>query len=433
MVAGCEKPASKLSMLDGTTYQGDATPRQVMNVTMIGRYKLHFFKSNDGEMKCSLTLTIHDGLHGWGQPQVTQLKGLTFETEQGLNKDEVVIVRADQCIASAPASIATGQVPDSLILVDANSYEIKLHKVASSKTATAGSRPAQAKIAPTILMPREKFEEIVGKPAVTGEQIAKTFADAFGFSLWDFIGTLQTDEFALPEARKDPIQDLFQANYMKIQAAFNPDYESPWMPSLVCDLSKYGVSNPKPGVWQSDLIHHLWLLTRREGITNLSFAEYKTPDSQIRAFFAGDRLFLLTEYIPARVRTFDPGAWSKRFLQIEGGAPLLVRTNINTPTPSNDAPLDLANSTFASEWRGGTNVSVLGTNYFAQLVSDQPRYGTSSSYTLQLVIGDAGFFYPLTVKDTAERREHQKRAHARFDAERDAFMRDLIMQKLIRK
>ena len=104
-----------------------------MGVEMIGRYKLNFHKGADGSMKCSMTLTIHDGNRGWGQPQVTELKGLTFETGQGLNKDEVVIVRADECTALAPGTIAEGKVPDWLVMFDENSYEIKLNKVTSSR------------------------------------------------------------------------------------------------------------------------------------------------------------------------------------------------------------------------------------------------------------------------------------------------------------
>jgi len=132
MVAGCEKPSSQLAVLDGVTYVGDAAPRKVMGVSMIGRYKLKFSKAADGQMKCSLTLTIHDGLRGWGQPEVTELKGLTFETSQGLNHDEVVIIRADQCTALAPGSIVSGQIPDSLTMFDENSYEIKLTKAPSA-------------------------------------------------------------------------------------------------------------------------------------------------------------------------------------------------------------------------------------------------------------------------------------------------------------
>ena len=420
---------SGLAVLDGVTYVGDAASRKVMGVSMVGRYKLKFSKAADGKMKCSLTLTIHDGLRGWGQPEVMELKGLTFETGQGLNHDEVVIIRADRGTVLAPGNIAAGQVPDSLTLddVDLENYEVKLTKVASSTKAKGDSGQAQVKIAPTVLMPRQRFEEIIGKPVATSEQIGKDFADAFGFSLWGFIGMLRTDQFALPEEKKDPIQQLCQANYKRIQAAFNLKYETPWMPELVGDLSKYGVSNFDPGVWQSDMIYHLWLLTRKEGITtNLVFTEYATSNSKIRAFYVEDRLFLMAEYLPARVPSSDWPDWLNRFSQIEGGAPLLVRKNIGlpkNPTPPPDDPMDLYNSLLASADERGMHVSVLGTNYFGQLVSSQARY--SSSYALQLVIGDASFFYPLAIKSTEERWKHRMQSDAQFNANRDELMRQI--------
>ena len=125
-ITGCDRPSAKLAVLDGVTYIGDAQPREVMGVPMFGRYKLKFSKGAEGQMKCSLTVMIHDGVHGWGQPEVTEIKNLLFE--QGV-EDRMLLHRDPEI--SAPGSIKSGQVPDSLTMFNENLDEIKLSKISS--------------------------------------------------------------------------------------------------------------------------------------------------------------------------------------------------------------------------------------------------------------------------------------------------------------
>ena len=146
------------------------------------------------------------------------------------------------------------------------------------------------------------------------------------------------------------------------------------------------VSYYSPGVWNKDIIYHVWLLTRNLGVTNVSFAHYKTPNSKIRAFYSSDKLILMIEYCPTQVSTGDWSSWSNRFYQLNGGDPVMIRTNIGLPAqpnpPSTD-PLNLSCSRFVYEANGVLNVSIRGTNYFAQLVAWGPQ---SSPTTLKTAL-----------------------------------------------
>ena len=282
MVAGCEKPASKLSVLDGVTYVGDAAPRKVMGVSMIGRYKLKFSKGADGEMKCSLALTIHDGLRGWGQPEVTELKGLTFETNQGLNHDEVVIIRADKCTALAPGSIVSGQVPDSLTMFNENSDEIKLTKsgspakndqanvVSRTPTNTVTTLAAEPALPKEISISRAAFEARYGKPLFTEDEFDAVFKGLYGIGLDQFLAMLGTNYFGVLPERRDALaealrifgnkSDSFRESYTAIVPHLLPGKEI--LDNLDKNLSDLGIRTEGRGV------------TKFEKLTGLSKSEY---------------------------------------------------------------------------------------------------------------------------------------------------------------
>ena len=233
LVAGCDKPASKLAVLDGTIYTGNASPRTVMGVSMYGHYKLSFSKGADGDMKCFLTTTIHDGNQGWGQPETTEMKNLLFED----GVDGAVLIHRDPEI-SAPGILKSGQVPDTMQTYNENLDPIQLTRVETSQTKKE-PKLAPVKVTPTVLMSRDKFEEIVGQPFETSDDINTNFALEFGVSLSGLAGLMSEDNFALMEQYKDKIQERYQANYKRIHATIHTE-DLP--EDLVADLSKYGVS-----------------------------------------------------------------------------------------------------------------------------------------------------------------------------------------------
>lgn len=431
-VTGCDKPSAKLAVLDGVTYIGDAQPRQVMGVTMFGRYKLKFSKDAEGQMKCSLTVTIHDGVHGWGQPEVTEIKNLLFE--QGV-EDRMLLHRDPEI--SALGSIKSGQVPDSLTMFNENLDEIKMSKV---NVSAGAEEKKSAKIPPTVLMTREKFEGIFGKPSLTSDEVDKIFQDNLGYTLTEFVGAMSKNNFDLPEESRERFGKPLPSNYDKfeqLKTAFNRIYadtlpnrtQADTLPDRLKDLCWHGIADFKSEHknWSDYMIYHLWLITRQQGITNVSFAEYGTSDSRIRAFFVGDKLFLMFEYRTKQVPSSDWSAWTNRFFQIEGGAPLLVRTNIGlpeNPTPSKEAPLNLCSSYFVWEGNYPRNVSILGTNYFAQLVSNGEQYGPDSEkHKTDLIIGDASFLYPIAIEDTGDNWRFEKHYAAQRQADTDAILR----------
>jgi hypothetical protein len=422
IVAGCEKPSSKLAVLDGVTYVGDAQPRMVMGVSMFGRYKLQFLKGENGKMKCSLTVTVHDAMAGWNEPKVTEISDLIFEN----GADDRILIHRNLEI-SAPGIIKSGQIPDSLTMFNENFDEIHLTRTSTVEEANGNSEQVRVKIAPTVLMSRERFEEIFGKPSETSEQFDTNYAGIFGYSLWDLIGMMSAERFALPEENKERVHKPFEeASYKKTYASF-PDEQNGFpnvIPQLVSDLSRYGVEPFSPGDWEKDRIYQSWFLSRNQGITGISFAEYLTSDSKLRAFYVEDRLFVLVEYRPKKVPSSDWSGWSNRFLQIEGSEPLLVRTNIGLPTnpkPPPQDPLNLCSSDLVYENYPIANVSFLGTNYFGQLVSDSPSY--SATHATELIIGDASFLYPLTIEDTEKEWRFTKKVAAKNQADTEAILR----------
>ncbi len=236
-----------------------------------------------------------------------------------------------------------------------------------------------------------------------------------------------------------------------------PDFDWADIHATLCHLSQE--RDYDGGV--SRLLYFLWFLEQNRAVSDLSFAEYSLPGSMIMVFYQGQRVFLIREYfnypsllskadvlknypellkatanwIPYKqglslsighllfardsvdgpVRRIDMSdikdlntilhnEWAafaiKRFTTIEGHLPLMVRTNersVSVSSPQHEDPLDLVDFFLAHGSSITDNVSMLGTNYFGQLVRlskepDGSRYG--------LWIGATRVFYPLTVEAT---------------------------------
>ena len=317
----------------------------------------------------------------------------------------------------------------------------------SALTPTNGNNTSiqQANIAktkepvPPILMSRSEFEKVFGSPSVTSDQFNQTFKDKYGLSLWDFISYLKVDDYAMLDGYKEKVKQLVKdrKNLDKgdmaalIKCLADGDSATvgsdTWPP---CDWFH-------PGSWENDIIYELWLITRNQGVENVSYAEYQTDDSKIRAFYLGDKLLLMIENRAAIVskgnwnprtdeyvdKDTDWSAWRQRFQQIEGGDPISVRTNLDYP--SNSAlrpkdPLQLYDSCLLPSDLSNANVTFLGTNYFGQLVGYD--YTQTQAYT-HLIIGDASFLYPLILKNSEEQRHSDEAFYASRHAEMDELNR----------
>ena len=94
-----------------------------MGVLMYGRYKLSFSKNENGQIKCFMTTTIHDGERGWGQPEVEEMKDLIFED----GVDGAVLLHLNPEI-SCPGVLKSGQIPDTMKTFNERYDEITLKR-----------------------------------------------------------------------------------------------------------------------------------------------------------------------------------------------------------------------------------------------------------------------------------------------------------------
>ena len=129
LTTGCDSANKKLSVLDGTTFVGDAPPTRIMGALMYGHYQLSFSKNEKGRIQCFLTTTIHDGQYGWGQPAVEEIKNLIFR--EGVDSYGVkgFDFCSDRIIKTTDIrAVQSGQAPDKMTIFNEQSDEITLKR-----------------------------------------------------------------------------------------------------------------------------------------------------------------------------------------------------------------------------------------------------------------------------------------------------------------
>jgi TM2 domain-containing membrane protein YozV len=369
-------------------YEGTAEPRRVMGVLMTGKWTVAVFKHKNGVLKCKCTLRSYDDQSGWNEPrsETVELAKSSGE-EAGKFKLDATGKNLFQNVIFNEISFESGSIKEAF-LYDNDTVEVALKQTQGPDSPT----PAPA-ITSTALITKDAFEKIVGKPYETSDQVEASFAAKNGSTLRDWLNKLDKNQFKA-----------------------SPD-----------DQGEYSAGHSISGVninSRSELAerwndYYYWWIYRREGITNATFANYRTEQSEIRAFFKGDKVFLLIEKCTVQLPDESwTGWWSNRFEQLNGEHPTMVRTNLGVPPYLKEDKLNLAVPQYISYSEGldaAENVTILGKNCFGQLALGN-RYSVK---TPTLILGDVNFLYPLTERDSAAYVRKVRAADEEFKRNRD--------------
>lgn len=373
------------------TYEGTAEPRRVMGVLMTGHWTVAVFKHKNGVLKCKCILRSYDAQAGWNEPRSETVEmEKTSGEEAGKCKLKATGKNVFQDVVFNEVSLESGSIKEAF-LFDNDTVEVALKQTQGPDSQTSG--PA---ITSTALITKDAFEKIVGKPYETSDQVEASFAAKNGYALRDWLNKLDKNQFkASPQD-----QGEYHAGYSISGVNINSRSE----------LAER---------WND---YYYWWIYRREGITNATFANYRTEQAEIRAFFKGDKVFLaIAKYTVQLPNESWTGCWSNLFELLNGEPPTMVRTNLGVPPYLKEDKLNLAVSQYISYSEGldaAENVTILGKNCFGQLALGN-RY---SAKTPTLIFGDVNFLYPLTERDSAEYVRKVRAADEEFQRNRDEIM-----------
>jgi hypothetical protein len=125
--SSCSENTEKLTSLDGKSYRGEAASKRIMGALMSGYYVAKFERDASGNLKCKLSLHLHDSTEGWGKPS-TETVQVSWEDR---NPEYACIAKGSDLfneLGVAPDKITKESAPQELSLTDTDFNEITLRR-----------------------------------------------------------------------------------------------------------------------------------------------------------------------------------------------------------------------------------------------------------------------------------------------------------------